>query len=434
MFVRPSERFGRRAVVALVFVMCLGGSGASAQRVVATLYGTGGGGGSPNAVVVYNFATGQMELSQPGTGTGGSVFTADGRYVLLTRRLSSSPQTLELYDTSTRSVTPLPLSFNPTFTHPRALSLFGYDGGSVARLEPAGVAPLPACGIDLTLGFDVTLDGSAVVALCANPFVPGSNARAVILDAGTGAQVRSIDLGTTAVRAVATNGDASRILVLTAMSTNAFGLLLVDTVMNQSSTVFVDSPFPTGSVAGGCTFAGVTRARDRAAVQCQWTNFTTSTMRTELVTFDAGVRRTLTAVPGQGTMHFSPDDAIAIVGSATVSILDVVADRLLASYPVSAAIHDVAFPPGAPVGLAAVRTGSAVRLDWALPASSPAATGYVLEAGAAPGQSNLLTLNLAAVTSLSVGAVPPGRYYVRVRATNVTGTGPASSEIVVDVP
>jgi len=406
----------------------------SAQRVVATVYGAGGPGtGSPNIVAVYNMATGQVELSRPGTGTGGSVFTPDGRYLLLTRRPSSSATILELFDTSTRAVTALPLAFNPAVAHPRALALFGYDGGAVARLDPAGVHPLPACGTDPTLGFDVTLDGASFVALCANPFVPSVNARAVIANATTGVQTRTVDLGTAAARALVANHDASRILVLEAVSANAFELSLVDTVANQSSTVFVDAPFPTGTVAGGCFFAGVTRARDRAAVQCQWTNFTTSTMRTELVAFDTGARRELSAVPGLGTMHFAPDDATSVAGANGLSILDVVSDQVLAAYPVSVAIHDVAYPPVVS-GLAATVTGSNVRLSWTLPPSSPDATGYVLEAGTGPGLRNLVTLALGAGPSLDVASVPAGRYYVRVRATNFTGTGPASNEVVVDVP
>jgi hypothetical protein len=32
------------------------------------------------------------------------------------------------------------------------------------------------------------------------------------------------------------------------------------------------------------------------------------------------------------------------------------------------------------------------------------------------------------------GAAPPGRYHVRIRARNGCGVGPASPEIVIDVP
>jgi predicted nicotinamide N-methyase len=73
-------------------------------------------------------------------------------------------------------------------------------------------------------------------------------------------------------------------------------------------------------------------------------------------------------------------------------------------------------------------------ISWTLPPHSPVATGYVLEAGTASGLSNIATLTLGSATSLAVPAVPPGRYYVRVRATNYTGTGAASNEVVIDVP
>lgn len=436
MFALPSQRIVRRAVALSIAVACCApGAVASAQRIAATLYGAGGPGtGSPNAMVVFNLSTGQTESSRPGTGTGGSVFTSDGGHLLLTRRLSSSPQTLELYNTSTRSVTPMAIAFNPGVSHPRAQAVFGYDSGALSLLDPAGARSLDACGVEPTLGFDITLDGSAVVALCANPFVPGSNAHAVTVDSRSGAHVSDIDLGTATARALVVNPDASRIMLLEAVAANSFALVLIDTASNQRSTVFVDAPFPAGAVVGGCSFAGVTRARDRAAVQCQWTDFTTTVLRTELVEFATGSQRPLASVPGLGTMHFSPDDAIAIVGTGAVSVLDVAADRLLASYPVSAAIHDVAFPPGPPVGLMAAVTGSHVQLDWSLPASSPVATAYLLEAGTAPGLRNLLTMPLGAATRFEAAAVPVGRYYVRVRAINATGTGGASNEVVVDVP
>lgn len=37
-------------------------------------------------------------------------------------------------------------------------------------------------------------------------------------------------------------------------------------------------------------------------------------------------------------------------------------------------------------------------------------------------------------TALSIASAPPGRYYVRVRAVNATGTGAPSNELVIDIP
>jgi hypothetical protein len=56
---------------------------------------------------------------------------------------------------------------------------------------------------------------------------------------------------------------------------------------------------------------------------------------------------------------------------------------------------------------------------------------YQLEAGSAPGASNIVVVHTTAPT-LSATA-PPGVYYVRVRARNATGLGPASAEVVVNV-
>ena len=87
--------------------------------------------------------------------------------------------------------------------------------------------------------------------------------------------------------------------------------------------------------------------------------------------------------------------------------------------------------PPAPAGL--VETSAAgevpVRLRWAAPAGV-APLGYIVEAGSEPGLSDLAKVQVASVTEFSTEA-PPGAYYVRVRAVNEQGAGPASNEILV---
>ena len=56
--------------------------------------------------------------------------------------------------------------------------------------------------------------------------------------------------------------------------------------------------------------------------------------------------------------------------------------------------------------------------------------GYIVEAGSEPGLSNLARLQVANLTEFSTEA-PAGAYYVRVRAVNERGAGPASNEILV---
>ncbi len=90
-------------------------------------------------------------------------------------------------------------------------------------------------------------------------------------------------------------------------------------------------------------------------------------------------------------------------------------------------------PPVQPYGLAVVRTGSTLSFTWAAPSIGTGPFTYRLEAGSAPGLSNLANVPVGA-TSFAAGGVPAGLYYVRVRAVGAGGTGPASNELVVLVP
>lgn len=84
--------------------------------------------------------------------------------------------------------------------------------------------------------------------------------------------------------------------------------------------------------------------------------------------------------------------------------------------------------PGAPSNLAASGDGSTVSLTWSAPAGQ--VSGYVIEAGSAPGSSDVGTLNVGAATAFGTTAAP-GVYYVRVRAVNAQGASGPSNEIVV---
>jgi predicted phage tail protein len=89
-----------------------------------------------------------------------------------------------------------------------------------------------------------------------------------------------------------------------------------------------------------------------------------------------------------------------------------------------------ASPPGQ-VRVSAAVNGSTVTLNWFAPPGP--VTGYVIEAGTAPGLSNLAALPIGGVTSRSFPGMPPGRYYVRIRAVNELGRGIASIELTLVV-
>jgi predicted phage tail protein len=86
--------------------------------------------------------------------------------------------------------------------------------------------------------------------------------------------------------------------------------------------------------------------------------------------------------------------------------------------------------PGTPSRLAASWQGTVVTLTWN-PGSG--ASSHVIEVGSAAGASNLAVINTGAAP-IYRGAVPPGTYYVRVRAANRGGVSEASNEIEVQGP
>ena len=89
--------------------------------------------------------------------------------------------------------------------------------------------------------------------------------------------------------------------------------------------------------------------------------------------------------------------------------------------------------PGAPVGLTGSVSGTLVTIAWQANPSGGLATGFLVDAGTAPGASNIVS-GLAVGSLLSVsGNLAPGGYYIRVRAQNAAGISPPSNEVFVTV-
>jgi hypothetical protein len=89
--------------------------------------------------------------------------------------------------------------------------------------------------------------------------------------------------------------------------------------------------------------------------------------------------------------------------------------------------------PAAPLNLQFSIAGRAVTLTWSPSFGGASPTNYRLEAGAATGFADLYNASVGLTTSLTA-QVPPGVYYVRVRAENGCGIGAASNERVIFVP
>jgi hypothetical protein len=89
--------------------------------------------------------------------------------------------------------------------------------------------------------------------------------------------------------------------------------------------------------------------------------------------------------------------------------------------------------PGAPRALNASVAGSLVTLNWLAPSGGGAPNRYIVEGGSFPGGSNLAIVPTGSLATTLTASAPPGIYYVRVKAVNGAGVGPASNEIVVQI-
>jgi predicted phage tail protein len=92
-------------------------------------------------------------------------------------------------------------------------------------------------------------------------------------------------------------------------------------------------------------------------------------------------------------------------------------------------------PPGAVTQLVFQVSGNNVLLTWTAPGSGDTPSGYVVEAGTATGLSNLGQFPTGSAGQfVIVSGVPPGTYFVRVRAAAGGVLGPVSNEVVIVVP
>ncbi|HUE87393.1 MAG TPA: fibronectin type III domain-containing protein [Vicinamibacterales bacterium] len=90
--------------------------------------------------------------------------------------------------------------------------------------------------------------------------------------------------------------------------------------------------------------------------------------------------------------------------------------------------------PNAPTALTASVSLNTVVLSWTPATSGGVVLNYLIEAGSSPGLSNLAVLSVpGAPATVTLAGVPPGTYFVRVRARNGLGTSAVSPETVVNV-
>jgi hypothetical protein len=88
-------------------------------------------------------------------------------------------------------------------------------------------------------------------------------------------------------------------------------------------------------------------------------------------------------------------------------------------------------PPEPPLDLAASVSGTSVTLSWR-DAPQSTVSGHVVRVGLGSGLTNLVTLPIGNVSTMTVDA-PPGAFFVTIAAANECGVSAKSSEAVVVV-
>jgi glucose/arabinose dehydrogenase len=94
-------------------------------------------------------------------------------------------------------------------------------------------------------------------------------------------------------------------------------------------------------------------------------------------------------------------------------------------------VRDTSKVPSPPQNVQAVAEGSTVTVTWTPPMSGPPPTSYSVEAGSAPGASDL-GFGLTFGTTIMMSA-PSGTFYVRVRSIAQGGTSGPSEEVSIEV-
>ena len=260
---------------------------------------------------------------------------------------------------------------------------------------------------------------------------------------------------------------AGAALTLTAVTTNASllpsgGIAVVPQSSTATSRTFTVTltPAPAASGTGGVTLtagdgaATTTRAMTLSvtstpappdapvtltatvtgsALQLSWIGATTGTPATSYVV-SVGTAPGTTTLPEQTTSGTT----IAVPVSPGATYYARV--RAVNGYGTSAASPETVVTvtileprPGRPAQFGAVFSGRSVTLSWGAPATGDPVTNYVLEGGSAHGLADYGRLDVGMATSFAIDGVPDGTFWLRLRAANNAGTGPATADLALVV-
>ena len=282
----------------------------------------------------------------------------------------------------------------------------GDTNGSIDVFVYASAAPAPTL-TDAVPG-QGPAPGGTDVTLTGTGFVPG----ATVTFGGTPATAAAVVDATTitattpahaagAVDVVVTNPDTSH-----ATLTGGFTFVPCTFTIDPASTT-PGAPGGPGSVAVMAS-----------ASVCGWTAVSNDSWMTVSPASASGT--------GNGTVNYTvaanavnaSRGGTVTIGGKTLSVQQAAANAV----------------PGAPIGLGGSSSGSSLSLSWSAPSMGGYPTSYTVEAGSGPGLTNLANVSTGnTLTTFSVSGVAFRLYFLRIRATNASGSSATSNEIQVRV-
>jgi Tol biopolymer transport system component len=255
-------------------------------------------------------------------------------------------------------------------------------------------------------------DSNGIVDVFVRDRVSRTTTRASV--ANDGAQGLAFPMGSSSISA-----DASTV----AFSSYAANLVAGDD--NDAEDVFVRTLLPspdaptalTGGVAGSTVSLAWAAPAGGVAPTAYQIEAGSRSGRSDLAALSTGNTQTVFTAPGVATGEYFVRVRALNAEWASAPSNEV---RLLVG----------AVTPGAPSGLVATLSGSTISLTWTAPASGGPPSSYLIEAGSAPGLSDLAQLSTGNVTPSFVAlGVPNGHYFIRVRSVNLGGTSGPSNEV-----
>jgi uncharacterized repeat protein (TIGR03803 family) len=181
---------------------------------------------------------------------------------------------------------------------------------------------------------------------------------------------------------------------------------------------------------------GLTASVSGATVVLNWTTSTAGGAATSYIV-QAGSASGLVNLANSGTGSASPTLTATSVPAGVYFVRVLAQNASGVSAPSNEIVVTVGgggggcnLAPAVPTGLATAASGSTVTLSWQTPASGCAPTSYIIQAGSAPGLSNLANFSTGnAATSYSANGVGAGTYYVRVLGANAAGASGPSPDV-----